>query len=210
LAPCELHAPCTTQGTTLAGEARDQRRNHGPPATGLSQTQIWRSPPSSQGPEERGQSGRVPSYRGGSHRAQHFGGNGRHRQALATAAGLGAQVRQPARAHASQPSLHVNLWLDFKEVFAKGSASSKRMAVDQGGPGAAGNGQRRKEDRYTLDAALDQPCKFESTLGREATHSTRQCSFIKELELCARQLPGSPPEQPTEGQEDNQHKPAAE
>jgi hypothetical protein len=77
------------------------------------------------------------------------------------------------------------------------------MAADQGGSGAADSGQRRKEDRYTLDAALDQPCKFHSTPGREATHSTRQCSFIKELEKRARQLPGSPPEQLAEGQEDH-------
>jgi hypothetical protein len=68
------------------------------------------------------------------------------------------------------------------KALAKGSASSKQTAVDQGGPGATGSGQRRKEDKYTLDAAVDQPCKFHSTPGREATHSTRQCSFIKELE----------------------------
>jgi hypothetical protein len=53
-------------------------------------------------------------------------------------------------------------------------------------------------------------CKFHSTPGREATHSTGQCSFIKELELRARQLPGSPLEQSAEGQEDHQHEPAAE
>jgi hypothetical protein len=68
------------------------------------------------------------------------------------------------------------------EALAKRSASSKRMAVDQGGSGATGSGQRRKEDRYTLDAALDQSCRFHSILGREATYSTHQCSFIKELE----------------------------
>jgi hypothetical protein len=43
-----------------------------------------------------------------------------------------------------------------------------------------------------------------------ATHSTRQCSFVKELELHARQLPTSPPEQPAGGQEDHQREPAAE
>jgi hypothetical protein len=67
---------------------------------------------------------------------------------------------------------------------------------------------RRREDKYTLEAALDQPCKFHNTLGRIATHSTRQCSFIKELGLRARQLPGTPPEQPAEGQEDREHEPA--
>jgi hypothetical protein len=68
------------------------------------------------------------------------------------------------------------------KALSKGSASSKRAAADQGGPGAAGNGQGRKEGKYTLDAALDQPCKFHGTPGREVTHSTRQCRFIKELE----------------------------
>jgi hypothetical protein len=47
---------------------------------------------------------------------------------------------------------------------------------------AAGSSQGRKEGKYTLDAALDQPCKFHSTPGRAATHSMRQCRFIKELE----------------------------
>jgi hypothetical protein len=68
------------------------------------------------------------------------------------------------------------------KMLAKSSASSKRMAVDQGGPRAVGSGQRCREGKYTLNAALDQPCRFHSTAGREATHSTRQCSFIKELE----------------------------
>jgi hypothetical protein len=99
--------------------------------------------------------------------------NGWHRQAPAPVAGPGAQVRQPAHAHASQPALHVNMWLDFKQALAKSSTSSKWMVVDQGGSGAADSGQRRKEDRYTLDLALDQPCKFHSTPGRESTHSTR-------------------------------------
>jgi hypothetical protein len=78
----------------------------------------------------------------------------------------------------------------MKEL-TKGSASSKRAAADQEG-GAAGSGQGRKEGKYTLDAALDQPCKFHSTPGREATHSTLQCRFIKELEKRAQQLPRAP------------------
>jgi hypothetical protein len=41
------------------------------------------------------------------------------------------------------------------EVLVKSSASSKQMVVDQGGLRATGSGQRRKEDRYTLDASLD-------------------------------------------------------
>jgi hypothetical protein len=41
------------------------------------------------------------------------------------------------------------------KAITKGSASSKRVVGDQGGPGAVGNGQGRKEGKYTLDAALD-------------------------------------------------------
>jgi hypothetical protein len=73
---------------------------------------------------------------------------------------------------ARQPALHIHLWLDHMKMVPKGSASSKRVAADQGGPGAAGGGQGHKEGKYTLNAALDQPCKFHSTPGREATHST--------------------------------------
>jgi hypothetical protein len=57
---------------------------------------------------------------------------------------------------------------------------------------------------------LDQPCKFHRTLGREATHSTRQCCFITELEQRAQQLPGIPQAQPAGGQEDHQHESATE
>jgi hypothetical protein len=78
------------------------------------------------------------------------------------------------------------------KTLTKGSASSKRAAADQGGLGAAGSGQGRKEGKYTLDAVLDQPCKFHSTPDREGTHSTHQCRFIKELEQRAQQLPGAP------------------
>jgi hypothetical protein len=45
---------------------------------------------------------------------------------------------------------------------------------------------------------------------REATHSTRHCRFIKELEQRAQQLPGVPQAHPAAGQEDPQHKPVAE
>jgi hypothetical protein len=55
----------------------------------------------------------------------------------------------------SRLALHVNLWLDFEEAFAKSSTSSKRVAANQGGSGAAGSSQRRKQDKYTLDAVLD-------------------------------------------------------
>jgi hypothetical protein len=55
------------------------------------------------------------------------------------------------------------LWLDHMKTEPKGSASSKRAAADQGGPGAACSGQGHKEGKYTLEAVLDQPCKFHST-----------------------------------------------
>jgi hypothetical protein len=55
---------------------------------------------------------------------------------------------------------------------------------------------------------LDQPCKFHNSPGREATHSTRHCRFMRELEQCARQLPGASQAQPAGGQEDQQHGPA--
>jgi hypothetical protein len=58
------------------------------------------------------------------------------------------------------------------KALSKGSASSKEAAANEGGPGASSNVQGHKEGKYTLDAALDQPCKFHSTPSREATHST--------------------------------------
>jgi hypothetical protein len=94
------------------------------------------------------------------------------------------------------------------KVLTKGSARSKRAAANQGRPGAAGSGQGRKEGNYTLDVALDQPFKFHSTPGRETTHSTHQCRFIKELEQRAQQLSGAPQAQPVGGQEDHLHEPA--
>jgi hypothetical protein len=114
---------------------------------------------------------------------------------------LGSQDRQPA--------LHIHLWLDHLKMLPKGSASSKRAVADQGGPGVAGSGQGRKEGKYTLDAALDQQCKFHSTPSREATHSTRQCRFMRELELRAQQLPRASQAQPAGGQEDHQCETAA-
>jgi hypothetical protein len=118
------------------------------------------------------------------------------------ALGLESQARQPA--------LHIHLWLDHMKALPKGSASSKRVASDQGGPGAAGSGQGRKEGKYTLDAALDQLCKFHNIPGREATHSMRQCWFMRELEQRTQQLPGASQAQPAGGQEDQQHEPAAD
>jgi hypothetical protein len=96
------------------------------------------------------------------------------------------------------------------KAITKGSASSKRAVVDQGVSRAAGSDQGCKEGKYTLDAALDQPCKFHSTPSREATHSMRQCRFINELEQRAQQLPGAQQEQPAGGQEDHQRELSAE
>jgi hypothetical protein len=124
----------------------------------------------------------------------------RPRQVPALMPGLEPQARQPA--------LHIHLWLDHMKALPKGSARSKRAASDQGDSGAAGSSQGRKEGKYTLDAALDQPCKFHNTPSREANHSTRQCWFMKELEQRARQLPGASQAQPAGGQEDQQHEPA--
>jgi hypothetical protein len=96
-----------------------------------------------------------------------------------------------SESQARPPALHIHLWLDHVETFPKGSASSKRAASDKGGPGDVDGGQGCKKGKYILDAMLDQPCKFHNTLGREATHSTRQCQFMRELEQRARQLPGT-------------------
>jgi hypothetical protein len=126
--------------------------------------QIQRSPSASQGCGGRGQRGRAPSSNTRGRRAQQAGGAGRPCPVPAQMPGLEPQARQPA--------LHIHLWLDHMKTLPRGPASSKRAATDQGGPGAAGGGQGRKEGKYTLDAALDQLCKFHSTPGREATHST--------------------------------------
>jgi hypothetical protein len=88
-------------------------------------------------------------------------------------------------------SLRLASRLDHMKTLPKRSSSSKRAAVDQGGLGAVSSGQGRKEGKYTLDAMLDQPCKFHSTPGWEATQSTHQCRFMRELEQHAQQLPGA-------------------
>jgi hypothetical protein len=162
------------QGDAPAELAHDPRHSF---AT-AGPSQIQRSPSASQSHGGCGQGGRAPSYNARGRRAQQGGGAGRPRQVPVPAPGSESQARPPA--------LHIHLWLDHVEAFPRGSASSKRAASDQGGPGAAGNSQGRKEGKYTLDAMLDQPCKFHNTPGREATHSTRQCRFMRELEQCAR------------------------
>jgi hypothetical protein len=126
--------------------------------------QIQRSPSASRGREGRGQGGRAPSGNAQGRRAQQSGGASRPRLIPESAPGSESQAPPSA--------LHIHLWLDHVETSPRGSASSKRVASDQGGPGAAGSGHGRKEGKYTLHAALDQPCKFHTSPGREATHST--------------------------------------
>jgi hypothetical protein len=167
-------------GDTPDKLVRGPQRGHGLVAAGSSQVQ--RSPSTSLGYGGRGQGGRAPSSNTRGRRAQQAGGAGRPRPVPAPMPGLEPQARQSA--------LHIHLWLDHMKTLTRGPASSKRAATDQGGPGAAGSVQGRKEGKYTLDAALDQPCKFHSTPGREADHSMRQCCFMKELEQRAQQLPG--------------------
>jgi hypothetical protein len=176
--------------------AHDPRRSFATVGPG----QIQRSPSASQGRGRRGQGGRAPSCNARGRRAQQGGGAVRPSQVPVPAPG--------SESRACPPALHIHLWLDHVEAFPKGSASSKRAASDQGGPGAAGGSQGRKEGKYTLDAALDQPCNFHNTPCREATHSTRQCRFMRELEQRAQQLPRTSQARPVRGQEDQQHDPA--
>jgi hypothetical protein len=82
---------------------------------------------------------------------------------------------------------------------------SKQVSADQGSPGATGGSQRRKgdkfnKDKYTIEMMLDQPCKFQSVSSKPASHTTRQCSFTRDMEQGVRKLPGPPPGQPAEGQ----------
>jgi hypothetical protein len=162
--------------------------------------QIQRSPSASRGRGGRGQGGHAPSGNAQGRRVQQGGGASRPRQIPVSAPGSESQARPSA--------LHIHLWLDHAEMLPRGSASSKRAASDQGGPGAVGSGHGRKEGKYTLNAALDQPCKFHTSPGREATHSTRQCHFMRELEQRAQQIPGTSQAQPAGGQEDQQRDPA--
>jgi hypothetical protein len=156
--------------------------------------QIQRSPSASRGRGGRGQGGRALSGNAQGCRAQQGGEASRPCLIPESVPGLESQ--------ACPSALHIHLWLDHVKTSPRGSASSKRAASDQGGPGAAGSGHGRKEGKYTLDAALDQPCKFHTSPGREATHSTRQCHFVRELEQRARQIPGTSQAQPAGGQED--------
>jgi hypothetical protein len=127
--------------------------------------QIQRSPSAGRGRGGRGQGGRAPSGIAQGCRTQQ--GGGACRPCLIQESAPGSE----SQAHPSV--LHIHLWLDHVQTTSRGSASSKRAASSQGGPGAASSGHGRKEGKYTLDAALDQPCKFHTSPGREATHSMR-------------------------------------
>jgi hypothetical protein len=64
---------------------------------------------------------------------------------------------------------------------------SKQVAAVQGSSGATGGNQKRKgdkfsKDKYTIEVMLDQPCKLHSVSGKPAAHTTRQCSFTRDLE----------------------------
>jgi hypothetical protein len=156
--------------------------------------QIQRSPSASRGRGGHGQGGRAPSGNAQGRCAQQGGGASRPRLITESVPGSESQAHPSA--------LHIHLWLDHVKTSSRGSASSKRATSDQGGPGAAGSGHGHKEGKYTLDATLDQPCKFHTSPGREATHSTRQCRFMRELEQRARQIPSTSQAQLAEGQED--------
>jgi hypothetical protein len=90
---------------------------------------------------------------------------------------------------------------------------SQQVAAVQGSPGATGGSQKRKgdkfrKDKYTIEVMLDQPCKFHSVSGKPAAHTTRQCSFTKDLEQGNHQLPGPPPGLPAEAQGNKNWQPA--
>jgi hypothetical protein len=156
--------------------------------------QIQWSPSISRGRGGRGQGGRASSGNAQGRRAQQGG--------EASRPCLIPELAPGSESQACPSALHIHLWLDHVKTSPRGSASSKRAASNQEGPGAAGSGHGPKEGKYTLDAALDQLCKFLTSPGREATHSTRLCHFMRELEQRARQIPGTSQAQPVGGQED--------
>jgi hypothetical protein len=91
--------------------------------------------------------------------------------------------------------------------------SSQQVAAVQGSPGATGGSQKCKgdkfsKDKYTIEVMLDQPCKFHSVPGKPAAHTTRQCSFTRDLEQGNHQLPGPLPGLPAEAQGNKNWQPA--
>jgi hypothetical protein len=90
---------------------------------------------------------------------------------------------------------------------------SKQVAAIQGSLRAMGVSQKCKgdkfnKDKYTIEVMLDQPCKFHSVSGKPAGHTTRQCSFTRDLERGNHQLPGPPPGLPAEAQGNQNRLPA--
>jgi hypothetical protein len=82
---------------------------------------------------------------------------------------------------------------------------SQQVAAVQGSLVATGESQKRKgdkfsKDKYTIKVMRDQPYKFHSVSGKPAVHTTRQCSFTRDLEQGNHQLPGPPPGLPAEAQ----------
>jgi hypothetical protein len=130
-------------GGALTVLAHDLRRSFATAGPG----QIQRSPAVSRGRGGRGQGGRAPSGNAQGCRTQQGGRASRPRQIPVPVPGSESQTRPS--------TLHIHLWLDHVDTFPRGSASSKRAASDQGGPGAASCGHGHKEGKYTLDAALD-------------------------------------------------------
>jgi hypothetical protein len=78
-------------------------------------------------------------------------------------------------------SMAPSKWLLFKEARGARGGSQKRK------------GDKFSKDKYTIKVMLDQPCKFHSVSGKPAAHTTRQCSFTRDLEQGNHQLPGPPP-----------------
>jgi hypothetical protein len=110
-------------GDAPTGLARDLCRSFATVVPG----QIQRSPSASRGHGGRGQGGRAPSGSAQGHRAQQGGGASRPHSIEESALGSESQARPSA--------LHIHLWLDHVKTSSRGSASSKRAASDQGGPG---------------------------------------------------------------------------
>jgi hypothetical protein len=69
-------------------------------------------------------------------------------------------------------------------------------------------GDKFNKDKYTIEVMLDQPYKFHSVSGKPAGHTTRQCSFTRDLERGNHQLLGLPPGLPVEGQGNQKWQPA--
>jgi hypothetical protein len=90
---------------------------------------------------------------------------------------------------------------------------SKQVVGVQGSPGAMGRSEKSKgdkfnKDKYTIEVMLEQPCKFNSVLGKQAGHTMHQCSFTRDPEQGNHQVPGSPPGLPAEAHGNQNRQPA--